>query len=387
MQVNLQSKRMHVNESYRILDTGIKLIKNVNRYNFGFGFVTECQLLLNQRREDARKNNKDIRVVFFFDEFFKENDKLQNSIGVSKCDKILIIPTDIEPKTDFIDNITFGLLEENLNEPCAIVGIGGGVTLDTSKAVSNLLTNGGKASDYQGWDLVKQPGIFKIGIPTISGTGAEATRTCVITNEKSGLKLGMNSDFTVFDHIIMDPGLSKTVPRNQYFFTGMDAYIHCIESLKGNYRNAIGDAFSRETIRLCREVFSSDEMMCDKNREKLMVASYMGGCAIASSYVGIIHPFSAGLSVVLGIHHCIGNCIAMRAMNEYYPNEFNEFWSLTDKQRIEIPDGICENLSLKEYEALYNATIIHEKPLTNALGSNYKKILTFDKVVELFRKM
>ena len=95
--------------------------------------------------------------------------------------------------------------------------MGGGTTMDVAKAVSNLLTNGGKAEDYQGWDLVSLPGIFKIAIPTISGTGAEATRTCVMTNTKTGLKLGMNSDHTVFDQIIMDPLLTATVPKGPIF--------------------------------------------------------------------------------------------------------------------------------------------------------------------------
>ena len=91
---------------------------------------------------------------------------------------------------------------------------------------------------------------------------------------------------------------------------------HCIESLAGGYRNAIGDAFSDQTLKLCREVFLSTDMQTDENREKLMVASYLGGCAIATSYVGIIHPFSAGLSVVLGTHHCMANCIVMAVMEE-----------------------------------------------------------------------
>ena len=78
----------------------------------------------------------------------------------------------------------------------------------------------------------KKRGIYKIAIPTISGTGSEATRTCVITNKSTGLKLGMNSDYTVFDQIIMDPELTKSVPRDQYFYTGMDAFIHCFEVKK-----------------------------------------------------------------------------------------------------------------------------------------------------------
>ena len=55
--------------------------------------------------------------------------------------------------------------------------MGGGSTMDIAKCVSILLTNSGKAEDYQGWDLVQYPAIYKVGIPTISGTGAEVTRT------------------------------------------------------------------------------------------------------------------------------------------------------------------------------------------------------------------
>ena len=127
--------------------------------------------------------------------------------------------------------------------------------------------------------------------------------------------------------------------------------------------------------------------MSDDNRSKMMVASYLGGCAIATSYVGVIHPFSAGLSVVLGTHHCIANCITMRAMQEFYPEEYDEFWQIVEKQGIEIPEGICNDLNNEQLEQLYASTIIHEKPLTNALGDNFKKILTKEKVIEIFRRM
>ena len=279
------------------------------------------------------------------------------------------------------------VLKKSLEHPCAIVGIGGGITMDVAKAVSNLLTNGGQAEDYQGWDLVRVPGVFKVAVPTLSGTGAESTRTCVMTNKANGLKLGMNSDFTVFDQIILDPDLTATVPRNQYFYTGMDAYIHCMESLTGSYRNAIGDAYSDQTVKLCREVFKSDDMMSDENRSKLMVASYLGGCAIATSYVGVLHPFSAGLSVVLGLHHCVANCITMRAMEEFYPEGYREFWQMAERQGVTIPEGICLDLTDQQFDRLYASTVIHEKPLTNALGDKYKDILTYEKVKELFLRM
>ena len=370
-----------------ILDSGIKLVRNVVRFNIGASSLGELKDLLLRVRREAIERRDSSQVVFLVDQFFKTDSNLPIRLGFELGDAFEFITTEDEPKTDDIDQLVTSLLQRGFSKPAAIVGMGGGITMDYAKAISNLITNGGKAAEYQGWDLVKVPGIFKIGIPTISGTGAEATRTCVMTNTASGLKLGMNSDFTVFDHVIMDPDLTATVPREQYLYTGMDAYIHCIEALAGTYRNAIGDAYSRETISLCRQAFLDDNMQTPVNRERLMVASYLGGCAIATSYVGLIHPLSAGLSVVLGIHHCVGNCIVMRAMADYYPNAYAEFCKMTEQQNINIPFGVCSGLDNDRFKALYDASIIHQKPLTNALGENYKSILTLEKVTELFKKM
>jgi 3-deoxy-alpha-D-manno-octulosonate 8-oxidase len=353
--------------------------KNVLNYMFGSGAIDNLKDILDKKIDNGY-------IVYYIDEYFKDSD-LVDKLPINKKDELFFVQTKDEPKTDKIDELKETLVTLNKITPKAIVAIGGGATLDTGKAIANLLTNDGKAEDYQGWDLVKNPAIYKIGIPTISGTGAEASRTCVMTNSKSGLKLGMNSDFTIYDQLILDPNLTKTVPREQYFYTGMDTYIHCIESLNGNYRNAIGDAFSHQAIELCREVFLSDDMMSDENRQKLMVASYLGGCAIANSFVGVIHPFSAGLSVVLETHHCIGNCITMNAMEEFYPKEYQEFFKMAEKQQIEIPKGIATDFDDETYLKLYNATVIHQKPLSNALGDNFKEILTLDKVTEIFKKM
>ena len=370
-----------------ILDSGVKLVKNVGRYNIGSGSIREAGSLLVQKRAQAKSMNKSTQVVYLVDEFFKSNAELKNTLSFESGDLIYFISTVDEPKTEGIDSQVSQIQSAGVFEPCAVVGMGGGIAMDTAKAVSNLLTNGGKAEQYQGWDLLRVPGIFKLGIPTISGTGAEATRTCVMTNSATGLKLGMNSDYTVFDHVIMDSDLTKTVPRTQYFYTGMDAYIHCVEALSGSYRNAIGDAYSRETLNLCRQVFLSNDMQSFDNRDRLMVASYLGGCSIATSYVGMVHPFSAGLSVVLGLHHCVANCVVMRAMEEFYSEAYQEFWSMVEKQNIAIPQGMCKDLNDAQFQQLYASTIVHQKQLTNALGEDFKKLLSYKKVTELFLKM
>lgn len=360
----------------------MKNSKNVQNFLFGKGSLGELGNLLGARR--AINGNKP--VAFFIDPFFRDHSVLKR-LPLAPGDEIYFVETREEPTTEYVDAVANQLKAKLPSGPAAIVSMGGGIALDIGKAVANLLTNPGRAEDYQGWDLVKLPAVYKIGIPTLSGTGAEASRTCVLMNVKKNLKLGMNSEHTVYDQLVLDPELTRTVSRNQYFYTGMDTYIHCIESLRGSYRNAIGDAFSKQALDLCSVIFGSEDMMSDENREHMMVASYLGGCAIGNSYVGVVHPFSAGLSVVLGTHHCIANCIVMNAMDEFYPDETREFREMVKRQRIDLPTGVCKDLSTEQYERLYLSTIIHEKPLTNALGPRFKEILTRDKVISVFRRM
>ena len=368
-----------------ILDTGIKVVRNVSGFTVGKGSVAQLARFVDARREKAGSGST--VAVYLVDEFFRARPDIVASLGIAPGDVVRYVAVADEPTTDGIDSITAEIRAQLGGLPVTIVGVGGGTTMDTAKAVANLLTNGGSAADYQGWDLVKVPGVHKIAVPTISGTGAEATRTCVMTNTKTGLKLGMNSDYTVFDQMVLDPDLTATVPREQYFYTGMDAYIHCVEALRGSYRNAVGDAYSRETVNLCRQVFLGDDMMTDEAREKLMVASYLGGCAIATSYVGVVHPFSAGLSVVLGLHHCVANCIALNALEEFYPEEHAEFRTMLAKQLVPWPQGVCNGLGDEQFERLIASTVVHAKPLTNALGADFRDILTDDKVVEIFSRM
>jgi 3-deoxy-alpha-D-manno-octulosonate 8-oxidase len=365
-----------------ILDSGIRNVRNVLRYTIGSGSLDRLPELVDS--SGARERG---RVVYFVDDYFSSGSDLPSRLGVEATDQLEFVDTKFEPSTDAVDVLAERVKTASSQPVGAIVGTGGGSAMDVAKAVANLLTNPGRAADYQGWDLVREPAIYKIAVPTLSGTGAEATRTCVMTNKRTGLKLGMNSDFTVYDQIVMDPDLTASVPRNQYFYTGMDAYIHCMEALSGHYRNAIGDAFSRETLALCRQVFLEGDMMSALNRERLMVGSYLGGCAIATSYVGVVHPFSAGLSVVLGVKHCVANCIVMRAMAPFYGSLFDEFWQMVQAQSVEVPKGVCANLASEQYDQLYSATVIHEKPLANALGEDYRLVLTRERVEAIFRAM
>lgn len=334
-----------------------------------------------------RRKSQGTSVVFLIDHFF-ENHRLVKKLPRERGDLTIFVDSTHEPSTRSVDAITKEIRRVFRNgNPSALVGIGGGTAMDTTKAVSNLLTNSGPAASYQGWDLVENPGVYKIGIPTLSGTGAEASRTCVLTNYDTGVKLGMNSDYTLFDFVLMDPELTESVSREQYFFTGMDTYIHCVESLSGSLRHPAADLLSHEALTLVREVFFCDTMQSVENREKLMAAAFLGGCAIANSMVGVVHPFSAGLSIVKGTHHCEANCIALQGLDEFYPEAAREFEAMRCKQNITIRQGLCQNATAAEHEQLRASTVVHEKPLRNALGDKFEKILNPDRVKEIFNRM
>lgn len=324
-------------------------------------------------------------AVFLVDHYFRDAE-LVRGLPLDDCDRLVFVDSSSEPTTIGVNKI-YDEMEGAQQKICCVVGIGGGSTLDTAKAISNLLGNGGRAEDYQGWDLLSKPGIFKIGVPTLSGTGAEASKTCVLMNEEKNLKLGMNSRFTVFDFLIMDPDLTGSVPRDQYFYTIMDTYIHCIESLNGAFRHPLADALSDQALKLVDAIMTSEDMMSENNRAQAVVASYLGGCAIGNSYVGLVHPLSAGLSMTLKTPHCLANCIVMNAMEDYYPTEYSAFMAFQSRQGISVPRGIAANLTESQYDRLYEASIVHRIPLENALGPEFKEKLPKETVTQIFKRM
>lgn len=355
--------------------------RNVPYYLLGSGAFAQLEELV-----EARRSLVDGPVFFYVDHYFQHKE-LSGKLPARPSDTVVFVDTSREPTVEYVDALTEDAKATLKGlTPCCIVGIGGGATLDTAKAVANLLTNPGRAEDYQGWDLVKHPAVYKIGVPTLAGTGAECSRTCVLTNQRRGLKLGMNSDHTVYDQLVLDPSLARSAPREQFFFTGMDTYMHCFESIRGTYRNVIVDRLSESALALCREIFlGSEDMMSDANLERMLVASYLGG--MAAGNVGAVHPVSAGLSIVLHLPHGKANCYALAALQDVYPAEYEEFMKMLSHNNIALPPGICANLPDEQYQALYNGVIVHEKPLANALGPEFRNIFSKERLTAMFKSM
>ena len=322
-------------------------------------------------------------MIFFLDHFFIGK-PLASRIPLRGKDKIVYVDVAHEPKTKQVDALAADLKAE-FGEVSGIIGIGGGSTLDLAKAVSLMMTNPGSSADYQGWDLVKLPGVYKVGIPTLSGTGAEVSRTTVLTGPTR--KLGMNSDFTPFNQIVLDPELTKNVPANQRFYTGMDCYIHCIESLEGTFLNEFSKSYGEKALDLCQKIFVQKDKWDEESDDQLMMASFAGGMSIAYSQVGVAHAVSYGLSYLLGTKHGIGNCIVMNHLDEYYPAGVKEFKYMVEKNKIEIPTGICANLTEEQFDTMINVSLGMKPLWENALGPNWESLITKEKLRDLYGKL
>jgi len=354
-----------------------KNFKMVSYVVYGRGSFNQ----LNEILEPQRKTGAP--MIFLVDHFFQKKPML-NRIPLRNNDKIIFADVSYEPKTSYVDAITKQLKDE-FGTVSGIIGIGGGSTMDLAKAVSLMMNNPGSSADYQGWDLVKNPGVYKAGIPTLSGTGAEVSRTCVLTGPTK--KLGMNSDFTPFDQIVLDPELAANAPVNQRFYTGMDCYIHCIESLQGTYLNEFSKSYGEKALELCRYVFLEKENWDNECDDKLMMASYAGGMSIAYSQVGVAHAVSYGLSYLLGTRHGIGNCIVMNHLDEYYPEGTAEFKRMVEKNEINIPEGICKGLSDEQFDIMINVSLGMKPLWENAVGKDWEKIMTREKLRRLYEKL
>jgi 3-deoxy-alpha-D-manno-octulosonate 8-oxidase len=354
-----------------------KNLKLVDYVVYGRGAFNQLDEILAPRRKD------NFPMIFFLDHYFIGK-PLAGRIPLRGKDKIVYVDVTQEPKTNQVDALAAELKAE-FGEVSGIIGIGGGSAMDLAKAVSLMMTNPGSSADYQGWDLVKVPGVFKVGIPTLSGTGAEVSRTTVLTGPTR--KLGMNSDFTPFNQIVLDPELTKNAPANQRFYTGMDCYIHCIESLEGTYLNEFSKSYGEKALDLCRKIYVEKTGWDEQSDEQLMMASYAGGMSIAYSQVGVAHAVSYGLSYLLGTKHGIGNCIVMNHLEEYYPAGVEEFKFMVEKNKIEIPVGICANLTEAQFDEMINISLSLKPLWENALGSNWESIMTRDKLRALYGKL
>ncbi|HTF82685.1 MAG TPA: iron-containing alcohol dehydrogenase family protein [Cytophagales bacterium] len=360
-----------------------KNFKSVERCVIGKGAFGQLAEILSKRRVTS-----DDYIVFIVDKVF-ENGLTGIKSRIPSEGKDMVIWADVndhEPTTEQVDEIRDNILAQNNKRlPAGVVGIGGGSVMDIAKATSLMLCNEGSSQLYQGLNLVKKPGVWHCGVPTIAGTGAEVSMTAVLTGPTK--KLGLKCDWTIFDQIVLDPELVADVPTDQWFYTGMDSYIHCVESLTGTLNNEFSRAFGEKSLELCQEVYMKEGLSRLERDEKLMIASYMGGLSLTYSEVGVCHALSYGLSYVFGYRHGIANCIAFDVLEDYYGKYVDEFRAMVKKHNVTLPKNLSKGWTEEQIQKMVDITIALEHMWNHAVGKDWKEKVTREQIAALFRRM
>ena len=357
-----------------------KNFKNIDKVVFGRGSFSNMEGILAERR-----NDNDGFFLFVVDNYFNGKE-LEKRIPATIADVVRFIDVDPhEPTTEQIDSLRDEVLASK-GLPAGVIGIGGGSIMDIAKAISLMFTNEGSSVLYQGLNLIKKPGIYHLGVPTISGTGAEVSMTAVLTGPVK--KLGLKCDWTVFNQVILDPELIASVPVDKWLYTGMDTYIHCIESENGMLNNAYSHAYAEQALKLCREIYLGENAgQTPDNDDKLMVASMMGGLSLTYSEVGVCHALSYGLSKILGEKHCYANCLAFQHLEDYYGEGVAELKQMLKTHNVALPQGLSKYWSDETITAMAEVAYNLPHMWNHAIGGDWKEKVTIDTIKELYKRM
>jgi alcohol dehydrogenase class IV len=224
-----------------------------------------------------------------------------------------LIVRDVQPEPT-IENIetVFGKQIEPF-APDAVLSIGGGSVLDAAKLFAVRLTNRQPVREWLGIDLIAAPGVPLILVPTTSGTGSEVTPNAIVTLPDEALKVGIVSRHLLPQLVILDATLTLDLPKPITAATGMDAFIHALESYISTKANPISDMFAMESMRLIGanlvEAYENGHSL--PAREAMLLGSMYGGLALTAAGTAAVHALAYPLGGMFNVTHGVANSMLL----------------------------------------------------------------------------
>ncbi len=209
------------------------------------------------------------------------------------------------------------------------IGIGGGSPMDAAKAIATVVVNGGKITDYLGKKIEKDlPPV--VAIPTTAGTGSEATKVSIITNQQTGVKMLLNDPKLYAEVAVVDPVFTMTAPPAVTAATGVDAFCHALESYTSRRAFPMTEIFSVSAIkRVFKHLHTAyvDGSNVEARRE-MAIASLEAGVAFSNASVTIIHGMSRPIGALFHVPHGLSNAMLLKVCLPHI--------------RAGAPDKICQ---------------------------------------------
>ena len=215
-----------------------------------------------------------------------------------------------EPSTDHVNQ---AYVAAKQLECQAVIGIGGGSSMDVAKIIAVMLTNPQSLKELLAGAKLEKRGVPTLMIPTTAGTGAEATQNAIFLVPEEESKIGIVSNKMVPDWAILDPMLTVGLPPAITAATGMDALCHAIECYISKKANPLSDTYALRAISLIsRSLRKAYQNGGDIDaRHDMLLAAFLGGMCIASSSTTAVHALAYPLGGKYHIPHGLSNAVLL----------------------------------------------------------------------------
>lgn len=201
----------------------------------------------------------------------------------------------------------------------SIVALGGGSPIDSAKAIGILGKFGGEMRDYRFPRDVSEAGLPLIAIPTTAGTGSEATRFTIITDETSDEKMLCAGLGFMPIAALIDYELTLSLPPRVTADTGIDALTHAIEAYVSRKASLYSDSQALEAMRLLAPNLRAAFHQPDDRaaREAMMLGATLAGIAFSNASVALVHGMSRPIGAFFHVPHGLSNAMLLPAITAF----------------------------------------------------------------------
>lgn len=273
---------------------------------------------------------------------------LQNGINYTLYDETVANPTTA--------NVAEAVALYRKDGCQAIIGFGGGSSMDCAKAVGACIAKPHTS-------LAKMKGILKvrrklpilIAIPTTAGTGSETTLAAVITDAETRHKYAINDFPLIPKYAVLDPKVTLSLPPFITATTGMDALTHAVEAYIGR---STTPGTRKDALMAVELIFQNLNAAYEDGsnmeaRRNMLKASYYAGCAFTKSYVGYVHAVAHSLGGEYNIPHGLANAILLPFVLEAYgPSIYKKLHKLAIAAGLADETTPCEEATARFIEAI-----------------------------------
>lgn len=263
-----------------------------------------------------------------------------------------------------IENVQSGVAAFKKSGADYIIAIGGGSSMDTSKAIGIIIANPEfeDVRSLEGLSPTKNPCVPIFAVPTTAGTAAEVTINYVITDVEKKRKFVCVDPHDIPVVAFVDPDMMSSMPKGLTASTGMDALTHAIEGYTTKGANIITDMFNLKAIELIAKSLRGAVENTAEGREGMAIGQYLTGMGFSNCGLGIVHSMAHGLGALYDTPHGVANAIILPTVMEYNADAVGE--KLRDVAKAMGVEG-TENMSEAEYK---KAAVDAVKKLSEDVG-------------------